>query len=510
MMTDSAFWRELHDKFVAFQDRLRASSGATCLTYKQFEVLAKRGASGIARPGTSNLLSVWLEAVWKEDPDFRSLYLAKEVSSLPEFEQNFEIGTLDHMCQDSATFCKKLEEQAVQAEFEEKQRNDPRNWSQFRLQYEAVKSVREIRSEPPEQISEEFVRQAIARIRGIKPEDVTRKQIAFEVAGLLSSTRRHIELIPSDSTKAAATDLPDLLNEPPGMEFLGDRSDRMVKTKKIPTTAEAVSKQLLTEVNSLFKKFRMRRFKNVEDLAEADEWQGLNHLFRGAGERYAKSSFREERARLEWSRKNIESDRQAIHQQHAQHFCLLQSRRSDLGVANVFRVFETKLDFAMSEAMCAAAVCIDGSELLNRDRLNSGATHRTTNTHRRRHMNLEKVTFRKLKRGETVAEKPFTDSALLNTYESFSRTLAEMRAFIKARARDGMALHEKLKDNFGRTELGRAATEESWMTWVDDFLKQNATARNVALVFLEHKTGLKRGTLKVRFSAARKKQKMRH
>lgn len=120
---------------------------------------------------------------------------------------------------------------------------------------------------------------------------------------------------------------------------------------------------------------------------------------------------------------------------------------------------------------------------------------------------LEKVTFRKLKRGETVAEKPFTDSALLNTYESFSRTLAEMRAFIKSRARDGMALHEKLKDNFGTTELGRAATDESWMMWVDDFLKQNATARSVALVFLEDKTGLKRGTLKVRFSAARNKQK---
>jgi hypothetical protein len=76
-MADSAFWRDLHDKFVAFQDRLRASSGATRLTYKQFEVLAKRGASEIARPGTSNLLLVWLEAVWKEDPDFRSMYLAK-------------------------------------------------------------------------------------------------------------------------------------------------------------------------------------------------------------------------------------------------------------------------------------------------------------------------------------------------------------------------------------------------------------------------------------------------
>lgn len=276
------------------------------------------------------------------------------------------------------------------------------------------------------------------------------------------------------------------------------------------STAEAISKQLLTEGTSLLKKFRMRRFENLEDLAEADEWQRLNRLFRVAGERYAKASFREERGRLEWSRRNIESDGQAIHQQHAQHFCLLQSRRSDLGIDNVLRVFKTKLEFAMSEGMCEAEVCIDGSELLNRDRQNNGPTHPKTTNQRSRRMNLEKLRFRKLKLGETVAEKPFTDSALLNTYESFSTTLAEIRAFLKARARarDGTALHEKLKDNFGRTELGRAATDENWMTWVDDFWNENATAGNVALVFLEGKTGLKRGTLKVRFSAARNKRKM--
>jgi hypothetical protein len=116
----------------------------------------------------------------------------------------------------------------------------------------------------------------------------------------------------------------------------------------------------------------MRRFENVEGLVEAHEWQRLTRLFHRAGERYAMASFREGRSRLEWSRKNIESDGQSIHQQHAQHFCLLQSRRSDLGIDNVLRVFETKLDFAMSEAMCAAAVCIDGSELPSRTSVREG------------------------------------------------------------------------------------------------------------------------------------------
>ena len=221
----------------------------------------------------------------------------------------------------------------------------------------------------------------------------------------------------------------------------------------------------------------MRRFENVEDLAEADEWQRLNRLFRSAGERYAKASLRAEGDRRLWSRKKIESDGQAIHQQHAQNFCLLQSRHSDLGIDNVLRVFETKLDFTISEGMCEAVVCIDGSELLNRDRQNNGPTRWKSNTHRSRRMSLEKLTFRKLKRGETIAEKPFTDSALLNTYESFSKTLAEIRAFIKARARDVTALHEKLKDNFGRTDLGRAATDENWVDVGRRFLEGECDSR---------------------------------
>jgi hypothetical protein len=190
----SAFWRGLANEFLSLQDRLRADSKATDLTNRSFNVLAKQGAFAIADAPD---VWVWLGAVMKEDPEFCSSYLDKEVFCVAEFEHSLVMGQIDRLCQLSATFCKKLEDQAAQAEFEENQRNDPKNWSQFRQQYEALKSVRELRSEPPEQISEEFVRQAIASIGGIKPEDVTREQIAFEVAGLLSSTRRHIELIRS-------------------------------------------------------------------------------------------------------------------------------------------------------------------------------------------------------------------------------------------------------------------------------------------------------------------------
>ena len=106
------------------------------------------------------------------------------------------LGTIDRVCEASAILCRKLEARAIQAEFEEKQRNDPRNWSQFRQQYEAFKGVKAVRNEPAERIPEEFVRNSLARIHGIKPEEVTMEQIRLEVAGLLPFYH-HIELIPS-------------------------------------------------------------------------------------------------------------------------------------------------------------------------------------------------------------------------------------------------------------------------------------------------------------------------
>jgi hypothetical protein len=95
----------------------------------------------------------------------------------------------------------------VQAEFEAAQRNNPKNWTQFRQQFEALKSMREIHDAPAERIPEDFARNAIARIYGIKPEDVTTEQIAFEVAGLLPAYP-HIELIPSAPIPSAPIEAP--------------------------------------------------------------------------------------------------------------------------------------------------------------------------------------------------------------------------------------------------------------------------------------------------------------
>jgi hypothetical protein len=241
-MADSAFWRDLAVQFSALRDKrkLRAGGANDSMFTSALETLAMRGASEIAVAGTSDLLHIWLEELRKQGLPFQSSGQCDEVLSEAELGERIYRGFTDGLCEASVTFCNRREAQAVQAEFEEKQRNNPRNWSQFRQQYEALKSVRELRSEPPEQISEQFARQAIARIRGIKPEDVTREQIAFEVAGLFSSTRRHIELIPS-MIKPGSPPEPEANPGYVGIAISSDTSDSGIRSQtQVPPIHSAV------------------------------------------------------------------------------------------------------------------------------------------------------------------------------------------------------------------------------------------------------------------------------
>jgi hypothetical protein len=165
--------------------------------HTRFEALARRAASEMPNPGYSDLLLSWLEVLRMNarEPGITNTYT--EQNSDGSEGPVHVVGSLRNLCEESAIYCDQLESDARQKEFEEKQRNDPRNWSQFRQQYEAFRSMKELISEPAEQIPEEFARNAIARIHNIKPEEVTPRQINFEIAGLLSSTKRSIKLIPS-------------------------------------------------------------------------------------------------------------------------------------------------------------------------------------------------------------------------------------------------------------------------------------------------------------------------
>jgi hypothetical protein len=120
------------------------------------ETLAMRGASEIAVAGTSDLLHIWLEQLRKEGLPFQSSGQSNEVLSEAEYSESIYKGFTDGLCEASATFCSRREAQAVQAEFEEKQRNNPKNWSQLSQNVEALKGIKKLVTD----IRERFLRDA--------------------------------------------------------------------------------------------------------------------------------------------------------------------------------------------------------------------------------------------------------------------------------------------------------------------------------------------------------------
>jgi len=221
-MANSDFWHDLAAEFRALPggNVLRGDwdytansgrpyqwrfAGGDKAIHTRFEALARRAASEMPNPEYSDLLLSWLEALRKNShqPGIMGDYL----------EQNADgsdgpihvVGSLHSLCEESAIYCDQLESDARQKEFEEKQRNDPWNWSPLRREVEAFISVKKLRDAPPMRIPEWFIRKAIARIHGIDPEEVTPKQIHFEVAGLVPFYHS-IELIPDVPPSVPDTD----------------------------------------------------------------------------------------------------------------------------------------------------------------------------------------------------------------------------------------------------------------------------------------------------------------
>jgi hypothetical protein len=115
-MADSAFWRDLADKFSALKDSVRAS-GASASKWIEAEILVKLGASEIANAGAPDSFLIWRESCTKAGYPFQ-VSESNEVSSRDELEQSIYNGYLDGLCEASATFCKRLEAQALEAEIE--------------------------------------------------------------------------------------------------------------------------------------------------------------------------------------------------------------------------------------------------------------------------------------------------------------------------------------------------------------------------------------------------------
>jgi hypothetical protein len=219
-MASSDFWRQLAAGFHSIADSgmLRADGwyldgsnapwdwwlegGASDFICAAFGTLARRGASELAEAGATDLLIVWLEALRQDGAGFRITGSSSELPVGGGEPVRRLLGSIPRLCETSGTFCKKLEGRALQAEFKEKQRRDPKNWSPLRQQFETWRKMNKVITEPHERIPESLVRQVIAQQLGIKPEDVTLKQIEFEVSGLLQDYPT-ITVIPSETQPAA-------------------------------------------------------------------------------------------------------------------------------------------------------------------------------------------------------------------------------------------------------------------------------------------------------------------
>jgi len=203
-MADSSFWRDLADQFRALPveckmlraDRHPVDDITNELSHWQLtgtatakalvDALARRCASEIANPPAPDLLEAWLEVLIKRgDVPFHSQIISTGNNPDGTARPKRTIGTLYELPEHSANYCKMLESEALQAEAEEKRRNDPKNWTPFRAEYEVFKRLRDMRSGPHEQVPEAFVRDAISRRLRIRPEEVTWEQIRHEVAALL-------------------------------------------------------------------------------------------------------------------------------------------------------------------------------------------------------------------------------------------------------------------------------------------------------------------------------------
>lgn len=143
-MPSSDFWRDLSAQFLKLPDpgkELRADwayqvgsgeIGDWTLTgipnrflKNQFEVLAKRGAMEIASDPSTELLIVWLEALRKDGSDFRISSTGSSIDTVIDRDVQLVFGSIFHICEASASFCKKQESRALQTEFNERHSSAP-------------------------------------------------------------------------------------------------------------------------------------------------------------------------------------------------------------------------------------------------------------------------------------------------------------------------------------------------------------------------------------------------
>ena len=191
--------------------------------------------------------------------------------------------------------------------------DDPKSWSPLRQQVEAFRKIKQLVTGPRERIPEALVRDTLAQQYGIKPEEVTWKQIRFEVAGLLPFYPA-ITVVPSKpvpESPAQSTQTADATAK---------ESEAAATHTILSRATAAVSGTLLQRVTGVLKRLFKILYESPEEIGQAPEWQELDKLFCDACDDYigiATGNRRKIRGDLfEWVKKKIDADADAISLQH--------------------------------------------------------------------------------------------------------------------------------------------------------------------------------------------------
>jgi ribosome-binding protein aMBF1 (putative translation factor) len=138
-MNDSDFWRDLAAEFLSIADSTAVLSAdwfredtqstwtvrGPLIFQAKFGALARRGAMRLSRRERPDLLEAWLEALRLNGDGFRVLGTAFQISgNEKELTIASNAGTLRNLIEVSASFCKKLESLALQAEYEGRQQSE--------------------------------------------------------------------------------------------------------------------------------------------------------------------------------------------------------------------------------------------------------------------------------------------------------------------------------------------------------------------------------------------------
>jgi DNA-binding transcriptional regulator YiaG len=142
-MASSDFWRDLTTEFQKLPDYWTLSaewknyggggpgtwslSGSNAAKYS-FEALASRAGREIAKKGTPDLLTAWLDQLKQEDVGFKPMAFAVIQNPDGRERQECQAGHFPRVCEASVYFCRKLETRAVhlEAEWSEEDRKNLR------------------------------------------------------------------------------------------------------------------------------------------------------------------------------------------------------------------------------------------------------------------------------------------------------------------------------------------------------------------------------------------------